>query len=243
MIEHPDSRIRILVAESFELVRLGLRSLFENHTNVNLIAETNKIGDLFYLAEQHKPDIILMDLHLSGNSYAEHIALLMRTCPQSKILAFSDYNNEQTHLKTFRSGVAGVIKKGHSTDLLIKAIIAIHKGHLWFDRNITKLLWQAQFDPDSAVEIKPQTDASTFQQPRLSDSERHVAHLACKGLSAKEISAKLSVTDKTVRNQLSIIYRKIGVKKQIELCLKAHLYNYFEESHKVGIFNPENNES
>ncbi len=141
MIEHPDSRIRVLVAESFELVRLGLRSLFENHTNINLIAETNKIKDLFNLAEQHKPDIILMDLHLSGNNYVEHIAQLMRTCPQSKILAFSDYNNEQAHLQTFRSGVAGVIKKGHSTDLLIKAIIAIHKGHLWFDRIITKLLW------------------------------------------------------------------------------------------------------
>lgn len=206
MIEHPDSRIRVLVAESFELVRLGLHSLFENHTNISLVAETNKIEDLFHLSKQYKPDIILMDLLLSGNDYVEHIAQLLRICPQSKILAFSDYKNAQTHLQTFRSGVAGVIRKSHSTDLLIKAIIAIHKGHLWFDRNITKLLWQAQFDSDPAAEIKPQTDASTSQQPGLSDRERRVAHLACKGLSAKEISVQLSVTEKTVRNQLSIIY-------------------------------------
>lgn len=241
MIEHPDSRIRVLIAESFELVRLGLRSLFENHANINLVAETHKIQDLFNLAEQHKPDIILMDLLLSGNDYVEHVAQLLRTCPQSKILAFSNYNNEQTHLRTFRSGVAGVIRKSHSTDLLIKAIIAIHKGHLWFDRNITKLLWQAQFDSDPAAEIKSQTDASTSQQPRLSDSERHVAHLACKGLSAKEIGAQLSVTEKTVRNQLSSIYRKIGVKKQIELCLKAPLYDYFKESCLIGTFIPKDN--
>ncbi|ALQ50521.1 response regulator transcription factor [Nitrosomonas ureae] len=242
MIEQSHSNIRILVAESFELVRLGLRSLFENHTDIRLVAETSQLDDLFNLAEQHKPDIILMDLLLSGNDYVEHIIQLLHTCPQSKILAFSHHNNEQTHLQTFRSGAVGVISKNNSTDLLLKAIIAIHTGHIWFDRNITKLLWQAQFDSDPAAETKPHTDTSTSQQPRLSDSERHVAHLACKGLSAKEIGAQLFVTEKTVRNQLSVIYRKIGVKKQIELCLKAPLYNYFKESHLIGTFSPKGSE-
>ncbi|SEF88143.1 response regulator [Nitrosomonas ureae] len=246
MIEQSHSDIRILVAESFELVRLGLRSLFDNHTNIRLVAETSQLDDLFNLTEQHKPDIILMDLLLSGNNndYVKHIIQLLRTSPRSKILAFSNHNSEQTHLQTFRSGAVGVISKNGSTDLLLKAIIAIHTGHVWFDRNITKLLWQSQFgsDSDSATEIEPQADTSTSQQPRLSDSERHIAHLACKGLSAKEISAQLFVTEKTVRNQLSVIYRKTGVKKQIELCLKAPLYNYFTESQRVGTFSPKDSQ-
>lgn len=233
MIEQSHSNIRILVAESFELVRLGLRSLFDNHTSIHLIAETSQLDDLFNLTEQHKPDVILMDLLLSGNGndYVKHIIQLLQSSPRSKILAFSYHANEQTHLQTFRSGAVGVICKNGSTDLLLKAIIAIHTGHIWFDRNMTKLLWQSQFDSDS--EIEPQTDASTSRQSRLSDSERHIAHLACKGLSAKEISAQLFVTEKTVRNQLSVIYRKTGVKKQIELCLKAPLYNYFKEPQRT----------
>jgi len=244
MIEQSHSNIRILVAESFELVRLGLRSLFDNHTSIRLIAETSQLDDLFNLTEQHKPDVILMDLLLSGNGndYVKHIIQLLQTSPRSKILAFSYHTNEQTHLQTFRSGAVGVIGKNGSTDLLLKAIIAIHTGHIWFDRNMTKLLWQSQFDSDSTAEIEPQADASTSQQPRLSDSERHIAHLACKGLSAKEISAQLFVTEKTVRNQLSVIYRKIGVKKQIELCLKAPLYNYFKESQRVGTFIPKDSQ-
>lgn len=229
-----------MVAESFELVRLGLRLLFDNHSTIRLVAETYQIDDLFNLAEQHKPDVILLDLLLSGNHYEEHITQLLQACPDSKVLALSNHNNAQTHLQTFRSGAVGVISKNNSTDLLLKAILAIHTGHLWFDRNITKLLWQAQFnsDPAPAPDIQPQPDTSLFQQVSLSDSERHVAYLACKGLCAKEISAQLSITDKTVRNQLSAIYKKTGVKKQIELCLKAPLYNYFKNPLQVGTSHP-----
>ena len=229
------AKIRLLVAESFELVRMGLRSLFENHSEIRLVAEANSIEDLFKLAVHHKPDIVLMDLQLSGGHYAEHIAKLLHSCPQSKVLAFSHQNSEQTHLQTFRSGAMGIISKYHSSDLLLKAILAVHAGQIWFDRNVTKLLWQAQFNPNSSVEMPADGHASQ-QQPKLSDSERHVAYLACKGLSAKEISAQLLVTEKTVRNQLSVIYRKIGVKKQIELCLKAPMYNYFKESYLLGTF-------
>ncbi len=65
--------------------------------------------------------------------------------------------------------------------------------------------------------------------PKLTNNERHIAYLACKGLSAKEIGSQLLVSEKTIRNQLSMIYKKIGVKNQIELCLKAPLYDYFKK--------------
>uniref|UniRef100_UPI0035AF197A response regulator transcription factor n=1 Tax=Nitrosomonas sp. TaxID=42353 RepID=UPI0035AF197A len=60
---------------------------------------------------------------------------------------------------------------------------------------------------------------------RLSKAESLVASLACQGLSAKKIGSQLSITEKTVRNHLSVIYRKVGVRKQIELCIKAPLYS------------------
>lgn len=236
MAEPSNTKIRILVAESFELVNLGLRSLFEKHAIIRLIADTNSIEDLFNLTSQHNPDVILMDLLLSNQNYAEDIAKLLQISPQSKVLAFSHHNNEQTHLQTFRSGAAGIISKQHSSDMLLKAIYAIHTGQIWFDRNVTKLLWQAQFSPKPCAELP--AAAKLANPPKLSDSERHIAYLACKGLSAKEISGQLLITEKTVRNQLSAIYKKIGVKKQIELCLKAPLYNYFKESYLIGTFNP-----
>lgn len=220
------TKIRILVAESFELVRIGLRSLFENHAAISLVAETSRIEDLFYLAVQHKPDVILVDLQLSNGNYMEHIAKLLDTCPHSKVLAFSQYDNEHVYLQAYRSGVVGVISKHHSCKLLLKAIYAIHAGQAWFDRHITQLTRQGQADRNKSTQ--KQIDLTMSQQPKLSDSERRIAYLACKGLSAKEISSRFFITERTVRNQLSVIYRKIGVKKQIELCLKASHYNYFK---------------
>ena len=240
MIAQSQPKIRLLVAESFELVRMGLRLLFENHSAIRLVAETDCIEDLFNLVMQHKPDVIIVDLQLNNSDCVEHIARLLHVSPQSKILAFSYHNSEQTYLQTFRSGAVGIISKHHSSELLLKAIYAIHAGQIWFDRNITKLLWQAQFAPNPSTET--QTDSGILQKSKLNDSERHIAHLACKGLSAKEISLQLFVTEKTIRNHLSVIYKKIGVKKQIELCLKAPQYNYFKESYTPGIFYPKDPE-
>ena len=237
MPEQSNPKIRILVAESFELVRIGLRALFKNHSTIRLVAETNCIDDLYNLAVLYKPDVILVDLLLDNGNGIDHISKLLNVSPHSKVLAFSHHNNECTYLQTFRSGAVGIISKHHSSELLLKAIYAIHSGQIWFDRHITKLLWQAQFEPNLAQEVKSDTKVS--HHPKLTDSERHIAYLACKGLSAKEISLQLSVTEKTVRNQLSMIYKKIGVKKQIELCLKAPLYDYFKESYTIGISYPQ----
>ena len=226
MIERSHNKIRILVAESFELVRIGLRALFKNHSSVLLVAETNSIEGLFKLAMQHNPDVILIDLQLSGDDYAEHISRLFHACPQSKILAFSEHGSEHAYLQTFHSGVSGIISKHQPSRSLLKAIYAIHAGQTMFDRHTTKLARQTRFDPNLLAET--QTEDITSQQVKLSNCERRIACLACKGLSAKEISLQLIVTEKTVRNKLSAVYKKIGVKKQIELCLKAPLYNYFK---------------
>ncbi len=240
MVERFDTKIRVLVAESFELVRIGLRALFENHASIHLVAETACIEDPLNLAVQYKPDVVLVDLHLNNGDCTNHISRLLDVCPHSKVLAFSHQNSEYTYLQTFRAGAVGIISKHQSSELLLKAIHAIYTGQVWFDRHITKLLWQAQFDGNPMLEIQPNVKA--MHQLKLSDSERQIAYLACKGLSAKEISSQLFVTEKTVRNQLSIIYKKIGVKKQVELCLKAPLYGYFKDSYMVGIFFPEDPE-
>lgn len=236
MTEQFRSEICILVAESFELVRLGLRSLFKNHTSIRLVAETDCIEDILGLSAQYRPDVVLIDLQLNNGDCAGYIAKLLSACPQIKVLALSYNNCEQTFLQVFRSGAAGIIGKHHSSELLLKAIYAVHAGQVWFDRRVTKLLWQAQFDDNKAQEVSSSgVGSKELDQLKLSESERHVAYLACKGLSAKEISTQLFIAEKTVRNQLSIIYKKIGVKKQIELCLKAPFYNYFNASYILGI--------
>jgi len=240
--EQSHTKIRIVAAESFELVRMGLRTLLENDPSIKLVAETGCVEDLFSMTMQHKPDVILIDLHLNDGNCAEPITKLLATCPKSKVLALSDQNSEYTYLEAFRSGAAGIVSKHQSSELILKAIHSIHNGQLWFDRRLTKLIWQAQFGSIQELDLDSQLENQASQSVKLRDSERQVAYLACRGLSAKEISTLLLVTEKTIRNQLSVIYKKIGVKKQIELCLKAPLYNYFKDSSMIGIFYSDDSE-
>lgn len=88
MVERSQNKIRILVAESFELVRIGLRSLFANHASIRLVADTSCIEELVNLTLQHKPDVILVDLLLNNGNCIDHISKLLNACPQSKVLAF-----------------------------------------------------------------------------------------------------------------------------------------------------------
>ncbi len=218
--------IRILVAESYDLIRMGLRSLFEKDSSIRLVAETDCIEDLLILALQHEPDVILIDLQLNNGNCSKHIAKLLMSCPESKVLAFSQHNNESDYQQIYRLGVGGVISKQHPCKLLLKAIHAVYAGQIWHDQSVAS---SAPLAPRySNFPITMHTDFILVHQAKLSDSERRIAFLACKGLSAKEISRQVFVTQKTVRNQLSIIYKKIGVKKQIELCLQASHYNHFQ---------------
>jgi len=169
IVEQFRSEICIVVAESFELIRLGLRSLFKNNTSVRLVAETNCIEDILGLAVQHRPDVVLIDLQLNNGDCTGYIAKLLSACPQSKVLALSHNNCEQTFLQTFRSGAAGIIGKHHSSELLLKAIYVVHAGQVWFDRHVTKLLWQAQFDGDQVQEMSSGVDSKELDQLKLSE--------------------------------------------------------------------------
>lgn len=233
--------IRLLVAESFELMRMGLRSLLQNHASIHLIAETHCIEEMLDLVLQHKPDVVLFDLQLNDGNYSDYISKLLNMHPYCKVLAFSPNTDKEICLKTFRSGAAGIVNKHHSSELLLKAIFSIHAGQIWFDRQVTKLLLRGQ--QGDGQESEKHNEIKKLPQPRLSESERQVAYLACKGLSAKEISAHLLITEKTVRNQLSSVYKKIGVKKQVELCLKAPLYYHFKVSYMFGTFDSEDSEN
>lgn len=226
MIESSQDEIRILVAEKFDLIRIGLRALFQDHASMHLVAEASNIDDLFKMVTDYQPDVALIDLQLSGWDDAEHISKLTHIYPQTKVLAFSDCINEQINLLAFHAGAAGIISKHHSIQSLLNAIAAIHAGETRYYCDAPKLEQQAQSNPGTVVET--QTDDDTSGQLKFSNCERRIAILACQGLSAREISLQLDITEKTVRNQLSVIYRKIGVKKQIELCLIASQFNYFK---------------
>lgn len=227
MTDRLHHKVRVLVAENFDLIRIGLRALFKDHASVHLVAETGGIGNLFELMAEHRPDVALIDWQLSERDDAEHICKLTRLHPQTKVLAFSDCISEPINLLALHSGASGIISRHQSAQALLNAINAVHAGETWFNRDTTELeQQQARSGSDPLAEVR--CNDNIWAHPKFSNCERRIAFLASQGLSAKEISVRLDITEKTVRNQLSAIHKKIGVKKQIELCLKASRFDHFK---------------
>lgn len=204
-------QIKILVAESVDLIRMGLRSLFQKQPSICLVAETNTLENLSVLMAHHKPDIALIDLALSDVKNYKKIEQLLDNNPDSTLLFLTQHNDDIMLQKLHQSGAAGVIFKYYSCKLLLKAIHTIYSGQSWFDSQANFI---EHLDSNNFLSESPAAHIASTRLT-LSPRERHIAHLACKGLSAKEIGNQLLLTEKTIRNQLSLIYQKIGVKKKM----------------------------
>lgn len=229
MTEKTQYKIRLLVAERIDLIRMGLRRLFEHHPAISLVEAADHIADLLDLTARHQPDVILMDFELVNDQCAEHISRLMDICSHSKILLFSHQQLNDLQFSELPPGVAGIISKYGPCNLLVSAICAIYANPLCHDKTNPFLPQMPQSPVHAAKQSSLPGEISASFHPELNSNERRVAHLAGKGLSAREISQQLLLTEKTVRNYLSAVYKKMGVKKQVELCLRAPLHNFFQD--------------
>ncbi|MGZ5056963.1 MAG: response regulator, partial [Methylobacter sp.] len=118
--------INILVADRHELIRIGLRTVFGGHQDLQIVAETDNFNQTLQLASKLKPNVILFDAQLNDGDCLDQIPILSARSPQSKILFFTDNAQEDIHLHALRLGVAGIVPKYQSSALLIKAIQAVN---------------------------------------------------------------------------------------------------------------------
>lgn len=213
-----DSNIRIIVAENSDLYRIGLRALFAKHDDIDLIAETNNLHDLCQLASNLKPDVILVDWILIESNSTIPMIDIENALSCSKTLIFSEHIDSNLCSKALNAGASGVMEKFQSSGLLLKIINSVYGGQNWFPHDRVRNNASLQIDSDHAENQPSMVAASVLG--KLSNGECKVAYLASIGLSAKEISEQLCITEKAVRNRLSIIYRKLGITNKIQLCLK-----------------------
>jgi len=208
--------IRLLLADRHELIRIGVRTLFQSEPNLQLVGEADNFDDTRQLARQFSPDVILLDMKLKEGLVTERIPELLSASPACKILMFTTYPDRDMHLLALRLGAIGIFLKDQPARLLLKAINNVHSGEVWFDNSLASGLLQSFKLDTSKAEATEASIESLFTSRELS-----IAHLAAQGLPAKKIAAQLFISEKTVRNQLVVIYSKLGVASQVELVLQA----------------------
>jgi two-component system nitrate/nitrite response regulator NarL len=211
--------ISVLIADADRMsAHLIADGLTRGRHDIAVVAVSNSSSETLRELEKSQPDIALINAHLEdGQLKGYHVLqyLQLRSPKTVAIMLIPDSERELV-VDAFRGGARGGFCRLHSIKLLSKCVRTVHEGQIWADtRNLAFILeYLTQLKP--LRHIKPGGGMT-----RLTPREAEVVHLLADGLSTRDISQKLALTEHTIRNYLSAIYDKLGVSSRVELALYA----------------------
>lgn len=196
MSENP---INILIVDDHDLVRDGIKARIALSENIDVCGEANCGADAIKLATELKPDIIFLDISMPNMNGLEAAEKIIDTCPETKILFLSIYDNPEYIHEAFRVGAKGYMLKDVSREEMAVAVNAVHNGGTYLGSNIAEIFTQKI--------SKPETENCVYN---LTNREREVLWLISKGSSNKEIAASLEISVRTVESHRMAIREKTG---------------------------------
>jgi DNA-binding NarL/FixJ family response regulator len=203
------------------VVRLGLKSLLERQSNFEVVAEAASENEAVEKALAHKPEIVLMDMRLSGGNGVDATARIMAELPDTKIIILTSFADDDMLFAAIRAGAVGyVLKQVGSADLL-RAIEAAVRGEATLDPSLTQRLFSEM------RRSMQREEASAFEE--LTAQEMQVLALIAEGNTNRAIAEALFLSEGTVRNYVSSILSKLGVSNRAEAAAYAiqhHLKDY-----------------
>ena len=205
----------VLIVDDHVIFRAGLKAVIAGDSTLSVSGETGDPETAVALASSHLPAVILLDDTLDGVDGLQLVPTLRAAAPTAAIVLLSEMRTPDVRTRALRMGVKGVLSKGESGDVLLKAIRQIQRGELWFDRSTVSAAV-------SAMVSSARADGGASVVEPLTDREREIVALVGAGLKTEAIAERLSITPKTVRNQLTVIYEKLGVSDRLELAIHAY---------------------
>ena len=204
--------LRILIADDHPVFRFGLRTLLSAESDIEVLGEATNGEAAVSLADSLKPDLILMDINLPQLNGIEATRQILSHHPGMGILIVTMFEDD-TVFAALRAGARGYILKGAEGEETLRAIRAAANGESIFSPAVAQRL--TRFLAQSPAQPLPQP----FQE--LTHRERDILKLIAQGLTNTAIAERLSLSPKTVRNQVSIIFSKLQVADRAEAIIKA----------------------
>ncbi len=194
---------KILVCDDQLIVCEGLKRILESDKELQVIGIANDGQEALELSEQLNPDLVLMDLKMPVMNGVVATRRILQKDPNQKVLILTTYDDDEWIMDAVRAGASGYLLKDTPPAELLQAIHGTLEGKSFVDPNITgKLLNSIKNQP--AIE----NDATHFN---LTDREIELLSMMAQGLTNAEIARQLYLSEGTVRNYISEVFRKLGV--------------------------------
>ncbi|NLV88565.1 MAG: response regulator transcription factor [Tissierellia bacterium] len=199
-------KIKVLLIDDHSVVREGLRLLLELDNRLIVCGEAATLNEGINMIGELKPHVVLLDFKLPDGDGISGCISIKNIFPDIKIIILTAYTEDHLVLEAIRSGVDGYLLKNVEADELVKTIISVYEGESVLDSSVTDIIFN---------NIKKEKTSSA-EDSLLSSKEKEILKMLSLGKTNKEIGAALYISEKTVRNYVSNIFKKINVSNRTE---------------------------
>lgn len=221
--------IRILLVDDHPMTRGGIRFALETQADFAVVGEASDGGEALRLAEQRRPDLVLMDLAMPGMNGVEATRRLHAAFPSIRVLVLTAYGDDESVVEALRAGAVSYLLKDTRGEDLCRTVRLAYEGKLVLEPAIAAKLIRhvaspaPSFAPTSAVAPAPPSPsapaaprAAPLVHVELTEREREVLQLVAQGLPNKEIAARLVISERTAKFHVSAIMGKLGASNRTE---------------------------
>jgi DNA-binding NarL/FixJ family response regulator len=203
--------IRVILADSQAIYRVGMRKVFALEDDIRVVAQAETLENLYAALQRFPTDVVVLEGRLIAGTI-DAIPQFMQRAPDAKLIVQVSETDETNTVELYRRGVRGVVPRSISPDLLIKCVRKIAAGETWIDNQSVSWVIDA-YRAQAANLTNPKS------QPRLSEKELSIIGCITRGMRNKEIAYQIGTTEQVIKNYLRKIYDKLGVSDRLELAL------------------------
>lgn len=208
--------IRLIIADDHQLFREGIQALLRTEQDIKCVAEASTGEEVIALAEEHKPDVILMDIDMPGLNGLDATKYILKSLPKTGIVMLTMLEDDVSVFVAMREGARGYVLKGADHEEMLSAIRAVSRGQALFGPDIAARMVRFFEVLDSDQQIN-----NEIKFPELTPREREVLALIVNGKTNTEIAQVLVISPKTVRNHTTSVFEKLQVANRTQAILKA----------------------
>lgn len=201
------AKVRIMLVDDHEVVRLGLRTLLERREGFTVVAEAASMAEAVAVANSAQPDVIVMDVRLPDGTGVEACREIRGERPETRVIMLTSYADDEAIYGSIMAGAAGYMLKQTRGQSLAEAIERVAAGESLLDPAVTdKVL----------TRMRQLAAGETDELASLSPQERKILGLIAEGKTNKEIAEDVFLSDKTVKNYVSSILSKLNLRRRSE---------------------------
>lgn len=211
--------LNVLLVEDQKLMRIGLKSLLEEHNSIDTIYEASSAKEAIEKYKQLKPDVILMDIGLPDSNGIETAKKLIEYNQDCKIIMLTSHLSEEEVFSSLHAGARAYVMKDVNTDVLEMIIKTVNEGAMWLDPKIVPILREK----NSGVIPARKMSRATFraQHANLTQREYEVLKLVVDGKSNQQIAVALTISEHTAKAHVCNIIQKLVVDDRTQAAVKA----------------------